>query len=307
MKTDYLREFVVFSRHLNFTEAAKELFIAQSTLSTHIAALESELGFPLIDRKAGNRLTDQGAVFLDGVRGLLDGLDETLDRCRELGNPADVLRIAAQYPTPSFAAKLKERLPMPFAFVEHDYRDPIFQPLVNGAADIVIDYDYTPFSPIMKEAATLNLVTQTHLAFRMSISMMSSNPLAAKPSLSRSDLKGARIIVNDAHNYDRIRYLYERMLGDDLDLHFSLQPINGMSGLAFATYGDGLHICGLSENRHWFADRDDIALFEEIDGKPFGMPTSLTYSADASDWVREGAAIVLGCMEDCSKENGLAS
>lgn len=137
--------------------------------------------------------------------------------------------------------------------------------------------------------------------------MMASNPLASRPALSRNDLSGASIIINDAHNYDRIRYLYERMLGDNLDLHFSLQPINGMSGLAFATYGDGLHICGLSENRHWFADRADVVLFEELDGKPFGMPTSLTYSADASDWVREGAAIVLECMEACRKENGLAS
>ena len=63
MRTEYLREFVVFSRHLSFTEAAKELFIAQSTLSTHIAALESDVGFSLIDRKAGNRLTDKGAVL----------------------------------------------------------------------------------------------------------------------------------------------------------------------------------------------------------------------------------------------------
>ena len=124
--------------------------------------------------------------------------------------------------------------------------------------------------------------------------------MANKSALSRNDLRGASIIINDAHNYDRIRYLYERMLGDNLNLRFSLQPINGMSGLAFATYGDGLHICGLSENRHWFADRADVALFEELDGKPFGMPTSLTYSADASDWVREGAAIVLECMEACS-------
>lgn len=63
MKTEYLREFAVFSRYLSFTDAAKELFIAQSTLSTHIAALESDVGFSLIDRKAGNRLTDKGAVF----------------------------------------------------------------------------------------------------------------------------------------------------------------------------------------------------------------------------------------------------
>ena len=131
MRSEYLREFVVFSRHLSFTEAAKELFIAQSTLSTHIAALESDVGFSLIDRKAGNRLTDKGAVFLDGARTLLDGLDETLARCREMGDPDATLRIAVQYPTPSFAAKLKERLSVPFAFVEHDYRDPVFLSLIH--------------------------------------------------------------------------------------------------------------------------------------------------------------------------------
>ena len=122
---------------------------------------------------------------------------------------------------------------MSFAFVDHDYRDPIFQPIANGAADIVLDYDYTPFASLVKETSALDLVTKTCLAFRMSISMMASNPLASKSALSRSDLRGASIIINDAHNYDRIRYLYERMLGDSLNLRFSLQPINGMSGLAF--------------------------------------------------------------------------
>lgn len=116
MKTEYLREFAVFSRYLSFTDAAKELFIAQSTLSTHIAALESDVGFSLIDRKAGNRLTDKGAVFLDGARTLLDGLDETLARCREMGDPDATLRIAVQYPTPLFATQLKEWLPMPLCF-----------------------------------------------------------------------------------------------------------------------------------------------------------------------------------------------
>lgn len=217
MKTEYLREFAVFSRYLSFTDAAKELFIAQSTLSTHIAALESDVGFSLIDRKAGNRLTDKGAVFLDGARTLLDGLDETLARCREMGDPDATLRIAVQYPRPRSQPSSKSAYPCPLLSVEHDYRDPIFQPIVNGTADIVLDYDYTPFASLVKEASALDLVTRTCLAFRMSISMMASNPLASRPALSRNDLSGASIIINDAHNYDRIRYLYERMLGDNLD------------------------------------------------------------------------------------------
>lgn len=30
----------------------------------------------------------------------------------------------------------------------------------------------------------------------------------------------------------------------------------------------GCIFAGLSENRHWFADRADVVLFEELDGKP---------------------------------------
>ena len=77
-----------------------------------------------------------------------------------MGDPDATLRIAVQYPTPLFATKLKERLPMSFAFVDHDYRDPIFQPIANGAADIVLDYDYTPFASLVKETSALDLVTK---------------------------------------------------------------------------------------------------------------------------------------------------
>ena len=104
-----------------------------------------------------------------------------------MGDPDATLRIAVQYPTPLFATQLKEWLPMPFAFVEHDYRDPIFQPIVNGTADIVRRIThYTPFASLVKEASALDLVTKTCLAFRMSISMMASNPLANKSALSRN-------------------------------------------------------------------------------------------------------------------------
>ena len=44
MRTEYLREFVVFSRYLSFTDAAKELFIAQSTLSTQYCCARERRG-----------------------------------------------------------------------------------------------------------------------------------------------------------------------------------------------------------------------------------------------------------------------
>ncbi|MFR5091126.1 MAG: LysR family transcriptional regulator [Adlercreutzia equolifaciens] len=87
MRTEYLREFVVLSRHLSFTEAAKELFIAQSTLSTHIAALESGVGFSLIDRKAATDSPTKGAVFSTAPERCWTDSTRRWHRCREMGDP----------------------------------------------------------------------------------------------------------------------------------------------------------------------------------------------------------------------------
>lgn len=64
MDLETLREFVVFARHLNFSYAAKELNLTQSTLSKHIAALEKELGCDVVVRKRQLELTDAGRKLL---------------------------------------------------------------------------------------------------------------------------------------------------------------------------------------------------------------------------------------------------
>lgn len=69
MELRQLRYFEKTSELLNFTEAAKALFISQSTLSQQIKQLESELGVLLFDR-VGKRivLTEAGSSFLPYAR-----------------------------------------------------------------------------------------------------------------------------------------------------------------------------------------------------------------------------------------------
>ena len=64
MELRQLKYFLKAKELLNFTEAAKELFITQSTLSQQIKQLEDELGIPLFDR-IGKRvvLTEAGELF----------------------------------------------------------------------------------------------------------------------------------------------------------------------------------------------------------------------------------------------------
>ena len=66
MDIDNLYEFIVLAKHLNFTSASRQLFIAQPTLSKHISLMEKELGVQLFIRtKHKVELTDAGHTLFE--------------------------------------------------------------------------------------------------------------------------------------------------------------------------------------------------------------------------------------------------
>lgn len=68
MKIESLSEFIVFSQYMNFTVAARKLYITQPALSYRIASMERELGFALVDRSEPMSITPAGKVFLSGAQ-----------------------------------------------------------------------------------------------------------------------------------------------------------------------------------------------------------------------------------------------
>ncbi|MDR1712973.1 MAG: LysR family transcriptional regulator [Coriobacteriales bacterium] len=78
MDTTHLREFVVVAELLNYSEAARQLFISPATLTRHICALEDTLGVQLLERNSRYvRLTPAGQILrqeLDVLLPQLDGL-----------------------------------------------------------------------------------------------------------------------------------------------------------------------------------------------------------------------------------------
>lgn len=82
MQTEFLYEFVVFSKYLNFTKAAAELHMSQSNLSKHLRQLESEIGFPLVSNtNRKTRLTQEGNMFLGELVPMLNNLESLIERC----------------------------------------------------------------------------------------------------------------------------------------------------------------------------------------------------------------------------------
>lgn len=83
MEIQLLREFVCLAEHLNFSTAARQLFIAQPVLSRHIADLEYALGVQLFARsKQSVNLTPIGAVVLAETKSILTHYDEGIQKIR---------------------------------------------------------------------------------------------------------------------------------------------------------------------------------------------------------------------------------
>ena len=85
MELTPLRYFVKLADVLSFTEAARELFVTQSTLSQSIKQLEGELGTALFDR-VGKKvyLTDSGADFLGHARKALEEVEYGVQHMQEM-------------------------------------------------------------------------------------------------------------------------------------------------------------------------------------------------------------------------------
>lgn len=84
MQISAIREFVHLAQSRSFTRAAADLYIAQSTLSRHINAIEDELGVRLIDRDHSHfELTPAGETTLAEFHKILTCYGRLLDTLTE--------------------------------------------------------------------------------------------------------------------------------------------------------------------------------------------------------------------------------
>jgi DNA-binding transcriptional LysR family regulator len=73
-------------RHRSFTQAARELHVAQQAVSRTVAKLEAELGVPLVERTTHHvEPTAAGAALAADAESLVAAADAAVARARELG------------------------------------------------------------------------------------------------------------------------------------------------------------------------------------------------------------------------------
>ncbi len=90
MKASHLRYLVTVADEGQITRAAAKLNVAQPALSQAISSLESEVGFPLLERHPrGVSLTPAGALLVDKAREALDAEAEAIQTARSLARSAE--------------------------------------------------------------------------------------------------------------------------------------------------------------------------------------------------------------------------
>lgn len=118
MTITQLRYFLVLTEEMNFTHAAKQLFISQSTLSQHISKLEAELGSALFHRgSSGLTLTLEGKYLKTTVETLLLELDSLPQALAKIRSISQGIIIPKEFSIGIDSATFSMNLPMTSKFV----------------------------------------------------------------------------------------------------------------------------------------------------------------------------------------------
>ena len=81
-----LEYFVVAAEELNFTRAAKRLYISQQALSNHILKLEEYYGVKLFDRGNPMTLTEAGKALQRHAKGILNCVEDSAREVQDIKN-----------------------------------------------------------------------------------------------------------------------------------------------------------------------------------------------------------------------------
>lgn len=136
--------FIALARERNFTHAAKSLHITQQSLSSHIAALEKELGCQLVVRRTPLLLTYAGEAFLRHAENMCR-LKHSIyqEFCDISQNQKGELRVGIAYTRgraimPKLIAAFQRKYPHVEVNMTGGTNKELQELLVNGSLDLAI-------------------------------------------------------------------------------------------------------------------------------------------------------------------------
>ncbi|MEU1230388.1 LysR family transcriptional regulator [Streptomyces sp. NPDC005828] len=246
MDPHLLRTYVTVARLASFSEAARDLGYTQSAVSQHIAALESDLGLPLLTRRpvaptpAGERLLEHAGALL--LR--LDAARADLERFTAA--PRTTLGVAAS--PLALTARIVAALPATGVTLHALPRERVPVAVATGEADAgLVDGIAAPSDPLrLPDVAPLSAtpVAEEPLA----VVLPDHHPLAGRPGLRLDDLVDARWLDAPAAGIplDRLRAVHGGPAGRGFRPGLRYDGTDTRTLAVLAAAGHGLALLPLS-------------------------------------------------------------
>lgn len=193
MELRQLRYFVTVAKTLSFSEAARELFITQGTLSQQIQQLEAEAGVELFRRNSRNvALTEEGRDFLPAAMRAVEASRQCSEKIKDLRSElGGTLNIGVTY---SFRSMLTETVkqfvrehPAVKLTIYYKTASELHEMLRTGEVDFIL-----AFKPLLYHP---EIVSEELFTCDLSAIMRRDHPLADRKSLTIKDLERQRIIL----------------------------------------------------------------------------------------------------------------
>src|SRR5438067_3097278 len=188
-----LRAFLAVAESRHFTRAARELGIAQPSVSAHVRRLEADVGAELFQRTKGKvSLTPAGETLLPFARRVIADVDAATAELREVGGLArGRITLGA---TPSLAATLLPpvlaRFHAAYPGIELAMREAGSRDLVAALEEGTVDIALV-ILPVRGEA----LETQPLLREELVLAVARSHPLASRRTIAIGDLRNVPLVM----------------------------------------------------------------------------------------------------------------
>ncbi|MCL6443124.1 MAG: LysR family transcriptional regulator [Alicyclobacillus sp.] len=196
-----LRYFIKVAEHLNFTEAANELYVAQSAVSQQIAELEKRIGVPLFIRnKRYVRLTSAGQRFYQDVVPLVHRIEEAVHTAQLVhAGLVGSLRIGFLAPhvrafLPTLIKSFKNDFPNIELSLNHYHHGMLVRSIEAGELDVAIMW---PFGLHRIEGITEEVIQVD----RFAVVLHRNHRFAHHECIEISELKGEPFIIHNSQDY----------------------------------------------------------------------------------------------------------
>jgi len=234
-----LRYFATAAEHRSMTDAARELFVAQSAVSAAIGQLEQQIGTQLFirQRSKGLVLTPAGVQLLGDVRALMVGLDQAVDAARGIDNQVrGTIRLAcfvtlAPFILPEVISRAQTAHPHLNVEVDEVDAEEAREALRSGRAELSVGYDFAYGEGIRRE---LVATTPAHVL------LPAGHPLAGRDRIFLRELGREKLVLLDLpHSRD---YFLQLLASAGLEPEILHRSRNYETVRAMVAHGHGFSV-----------------------------------------------------------------